>query len=77
MPAERKERMRQSHIGKKHSLETRKKQSSTHLGENNPMFGKNAWEAINKIQKKCEYCGIETTPGNYGKWHGNRCKHKI
>jgi hypothetical protein len=41
------------------------------------MFGKPAWDAINKIRKKCEYCGIETNIGNYVRWHGENCKHRI
>lgn len=25
-------------------------------------------------RKRCEYCGIETNAGNYGRYHGNKCK---
>jgi NUMOD3 motif/GIY-YIG catalytic domain len=71
------DKWRKSHEGYKHSQDTKNKQRNAHLGKNNPMYGKPAWHAINIIKKKCEYCGFETTPGNYGKWHGNRCKHKI
>ena len=62
--------------GKITSSETKYKQSIAHLGEKNPMFAKDAWKAINNIKKKCEYCKKETTPGNYGRWHGKNCKHK-
>jgi hypothetical protein len=55
---------------------TKDKQSETHLGNKNPMFGKPAWDAVNKIRKKCEYCEIETTLGNYVRWHGEKCKHR-
>ena len=24
--------------------------------------------------KECEHCGKSTTPGNYAKWHGDKCK---
>jgi hypothetical protein len=58
-------------------------------GEKNPMFGKhlsiNARKKIGEFQKgkpknftkiKCNYCGIETNPGNYIRWHNENCKKK-
>lgn len=63
--------------GKIVSNETKEKHRIAQLGEKNSMFGKPAWEAINNIRKTCEYCGIETNIGNYGRWHGKRCKHNI
>jgi hypothetical protein len=71
------EKWKISHSDYRHSKETKQKQSIAHKGKNNPMYGKPAWAAINKIIKKCEYCGFETTPGNYNRWHGKRCKYKI
>jgi hypothetical protein len=59
------------------SKETKDKQSINQKGKNNSMFGKPAWNAINKIIKICEYCKIETTIGNYVRWHGERCKYRI
>ncbi len=76
MPMQRRRQMSKSHTGLRHSEETKEKQSKSHKGEKNPMFGKPAWDAINKITKTCEYCGIETNVGNYGRWHGKKCKHK-
>ncbi|NMC60393.1 MAG: GIY-YIG nuclease family protein [Candidatus Methanofastidiosa archaeon] len=55
---------------------TRHKISISKMGAKNPMFGKPAWDAINKIEKTCEFCGIKTNIGNYGRWHGEKCKHK-
>lgn len=63
--------------GRKFSKTHKDNLSIAKMGEKNPMYGKPAWDAINIIKKKCEYCGIETTLGNYSRWHGNRCKHKI
>ncbi len=57
------------------SEETKKKQSISHLGNKNPMYGKDAWSAINKKIFECEYCHIKTNKGNYIRWHGERCKH--
>jgi group I intron endonuclease len=63
--------------GKKVSEETKRKMSVSHKGKNNPMFNKSAWEPINKIRKKCEFCGKEMNIGNYKRWHGEKCKHRI
>jgi group I intron endonuclease len=60
--------------GKSKSEKHKKNISQSHLGDQNPNFGKPAWDAINKILKICEYCGMETNPGNYVRWHGDRCK---
>lgn len=62
--------------GKIFSKEHKNNLSISKLGEKNPMFGKSNWDIINKRKKKCEYCGYETTPGNYTKWHGEKCKFK-
>ena len=55
---------------------TRHKMSISKIGTKNPMFGKDAWEVINNIKLICKYCGIETNPGNYNRWHGEKCKHR-
>jgi len=74
---ENKQKLSLFHKGKKISEKTKKKISESHKGSNNPMFEKPAWDAINKIVKVCEYCGIETNVGNYVRWHGKKCKHRF
>ncbi|HBY65848.1 MAG TPA: hypothetical protein DEG42_05675 [Acholeplasmataceae bacterium] len=53
---------------------------------------KNIWEGRDETTRKtiaanglsimnakiwaCEHCGFITTKGNYGRWHGDKCKHK-
>jgi len=61
--------------GRKFSKLHKDKLSVTKLGEKNPMFGKDTWKTMNKRKIKCEYCGKETTPGNYSRWHGDNCKY--
>lgn len=58
--------------------EDRAKEYSLRMtGEGNPMFGKTeAADHLNIINCKCEYCGILTNKGNYGRWHGQKCKLK-
>ena len=63
--------------GKIVSIKTKHKQSEAHKGSKNPMFGKPAWDSINNIRKTCEFCGVETNVGNYGRWHGQKCKYNI
>jgi hypothetical protein len=31
---------------------------------------------VNNVKIKCEYCGKEMNIGNYGRWHGDKCKNK-
>lgn len=58
--------------GRKFSDEHKKNLSISKIGNKNSK----GWLS-NKILKKCKYCGIETTSGNYGRWHGEKCKHKF
>lgn len=52
-----------------------KKISEKMKGPNNPMFGKGGgFDCINSTSKKCEKCGKITSPGNYARWHGKKCK---
>lgn len=54
-----KQKLRNSNLGKKASEETKRKLSiSSH----------------NRKLKTCEYCNKVLDPGNYGKWHGIKCK---
>ena len=38
-------------------------------------------DKISVIQKNskstCKYCGFISNPGNIGKWHNDKCKHKV
>jgi|AntAceMinimDraft_18_1070375.scaffolds.fasta_scaffold43396_2 hypothetical protein len=74
---EAKEKVSLFNKGKKLSEETKNKIRETHKGNKNPMFGKPAWDVVNKIKKTCKYCGITTNVGNYSRWHGKNCKHKF
>lgn len=77
-----------SFAGKKHTEETKQKQSEVKLGKNNPMFGKKqSSDTINKIKQAqigiskpkftCSHCG-KTVGGqtNLIRWHGNNCKQR-
>ena len=55
-------------IGKKHSEEQ-------NINHSKKMKGKSL--KVNNIKKECEYCGIITNLGNYGKWHGEKCKNRL
>ena len=46
-----------------------------HTGEKNPMYGKPGCN-MNNLRKTCEYCKAKINPGNYGRWHGEKCKFK-
>lgn len=54
----------------------KKKIGKANKGKNNGMYGKNAWDKVNKIKKTCIHCGIITNTGNYGRWHGEKCKYR-
>jgi len=63
---EEKEKMKNKwKVRKPDNIETRNNKSKSHIGLSHKL--KN---------KTCEYCGFETTPGNYGRWHGEKCKNK-
>jgi hypothetical protein len=74
-----------SFAGKRHTEETKRKQSDVKIGKNNPMWGRKqstkTIEAISSSQKGiqkpkfvCEYCNkIIGGKANYIRWHGNNC----
>ena len=33
-------------------------------------------EKLAAPKKMCYYCNTEVDPMNYGRWHGDKCKHK-
>lgn len=41
----------------------------------NKELGINTASAMN-FKKECPHCGTITTSGNYGRWHGDKCKQK-
>lgn len=77
-----------SFLGKKHTSETKAKQSEIKRGENNPMFGRmQSEETINRIKQAqinvpkpkftCNCCGkIVGGKSNFLRWHGDNCKEK-
>lgn len=69
--------------GEKRAIELKEKVKK--LGEKNGFYGKqhSAEQRERKRQEKlatpkkvCYYCNKEVDPMNYGRWHGNNCKHK-
>jgi hypothetical protein len=61
------------------------KEKVKHVGEKNGFYGKTHSEeqrrkkSIEKLdapKKLCYYCNREVDAMNYGRWHGNKCKHK-
>ena len=73
-------------LGKKHTIETKQKQSELKQGKNNPMYGrKHTADAmlsssikqagIPKPKYTCEHCQkIIGGKSNYLRYHGNKCK---
>ena len=72
------EKVRKSHLGKKHSDESKRKRSEKLRGANNPMFGKTAEcnPRFGKTTEKisCPNCSITCGKHNYVKYHGDKCK---
>ena len=78
-----------SFLNKKHTEETKKKQSEIKQGKNNPMYGRTqSAETIAQIILKqkgipkpkftCEYCGkIIGGKSNYIRYHGRNCQINI
>lgn len=33
--------------------------------------------ALTRPRKKCQYCGKSSTPGMFGRWHGDQCKERV
>jgi len=68
-----------------HSTETKQKISQAVSGEKNGFFGKHhsdeqrqkkREEKLASPKKVCYYCKAEVDVMNFGRWHGDRCKHK-
>jgi hypothetical protein len=75
-----KKKISQSLIGvtlnKKRSIEQRKNISDARkkINEEKRNAGIKITVDANTVIKKCEKCGILTNSGNYGRWHGPKCK---
>jgi hypothetical protein len=71
-------KIRNSHLGKKHSQESKDKRSEKLKGINNPMYGKTGILSprYGKTTEKitCPHCGIVCGKHNYVKYHGDKCK---
>jgi hypothetical protein len=71
-------KIRNSHIGKKHSQDSKDKRSEKLKGINNPMYGKTGSlsHRYGKTTEKltCPHCGIVCGKHNYVKYHGINCK---
>jgi hypothetical protein len=71
-------KIRNSHLGKKHSQESKDKRSEKLKGINNPMYGKTGIlsHRYGKTTEKitCPHCGIVCGKHNYVKYHGDKCK---
>jgi hypothetical protein len=61
------------------------KEKIKHTGEKNGFYGKThtaeyrrkkSIEKLDAPKKICYYCNTEVDAMNYGRWHGDRCKHK-
>lgn len=68
-----------------HSNETKQKISLAVSGEKNGFFGKHhsdeqrqkkREEKLASPKKVCYYCKAEVDAMNFGRWHGEKCKHK-
>ena len=70
-------------LGKTHSPETKLKmsiaakgnKSRTNIPHTNETKLKMSITAINKPKLLCQYCNRYFDPGNFGKYHGSKCKH--
>jgi len=73
-----KNKIKNSHIGKKHSQESKDRRSEKLKGINNPMYGKigSLSHRYGKTTEKltCPHCGIVCGKHNYVKYHGDKCK---
>lgn len=56
------ESIRNIHIGRKRSEETRAKLRA---------------ERATRVPQVCPHCNKSVLPGNYHRWHGDNCKHRI
>lgn len=77
-----------SFLNKKHTEETKRKQSKRKQGENNPMYGRTqSADTVFRISLKqkgipkprfiCEHCGADIGgKSNYIRYHSDNCKNK-
>lgn len=76
--------------GRVFSEETRAKRSATlkHRyanGATNAMLGKTQSKSTRQLMREkalgrekilCEHCSVKSSPSNYSRWHGEKCRHK-
>ena len=76
---ETKARMSAAHLGKKTSPSAIEKTRQFHLGRTRSDETKQRLcdERATRKPIHCEYCGGEFLPGNFHRWHGLKCKHRI
>jgi len=73
-----KQKMSALRIGKPRPQSWHEKMAGKFIGENNPMYGKPSPMRGKKFPTTaCEHCGKEASKGNYLRWHGSNCKHRI
>ena len=58
-------------------LETKEKRGTLRVNRITPEVRQAALKALAANKKTCPYCNFTTTPGNYGRYHGEKCKHYI
>lgn len=64
-------------IGKARPQSWHEKMAGKFIGENNPMYGKPSPMRGKKFPTiACEYCGKESSKGNYLRWHGANCRSR-
>lgn len=75
---ETKQKMSALRMGKPRPQAWHEKMSGKFIGKNNPMYGKVSPMRGKKFPTvACEHCGKEASKGNYLRWHGDNCKHRI
>ena len=72
--SETKEKQSISHIGKFHTIESKNKIKESVKGNKNGMYKKDGWGPVRDVKKICEHCKKKLDPGNFKKWHGDKCK---
>lgn len=67
---EHKNKISLARIGKKHTEETKKKIGDINRGNTYAL-------GIIRTKKCCPHCNKLADPGNYNRWHGNKCKSVV
>lgn len=69
-------KMSKSHLGKPKSEETKNRMSEANKGKifSEETKAKMSESARNRQKNKCPRCGRRCSPGNYARWHGDKCK---